>query len=170
MNEIQIVLDADVIIHFSKGNLLNILPLIFPNYKCIVLDKVYHEIKDEAKTNLDNQIHILKKIKIVEYKPKGEELKEFAILSKNIGKGESACLAFCRFNQHVIGSSNLKDIKNYCTEHSLTYLTTLDFLYYAISKRIISTDEANSFIQQVIKLDSKLPNIDMTSYSCNVMI
>ena len=30
--KIQIVLDADVVIHFSKGGLLSLLPSIFPDY------------------------------------------------------------------------------------------------------------------------------------------
>lgn len=42
--KIQIVLDADVIIHFSKGDRLALLPTILPEYEYIVLSKVYEEI------------------------------------------------------------------------------------------------------------------------------
>ncbi len=35
------------------------------------------------------------------------------------------------------GSSNLKDIKEYCANNRITYLTTVDFLYYApIGKQV----------------------------------
>ena len=42
LERVKIVLDADVIIHFSKGGLLSLLPQIFPEYEYIVLDKVYN--------------------------------------------------------------------------------------------------------------------------------
>ena len=38
-NKVKIVLDADVIIHFAKGELLNILPSILPEYDFVVLEK-----------------------------------------------------------------------------------------------------------------------------------
>ena len=41
---VKIVLDADVIIHFSKGGYLSLLPQIFPDYEYVVLDKVYNEL------------------------------------------------------------------------------------------------------------------------------
>ena len=42
--DIEIVLDADVIIHFAKGEMLSILPSIFPDYKYVVLDIVKNEV------------------------------------------------------------------------------------------------------------------------------
>jgi predicted nucleic acid-binding protein len=120
MSRVKILLDADVIIHFSKGGFLSILPDIFPTYDYVVLDKVYQEIREPIKSQLDNQIHILGKLEILQYSPKGEELKEYALLSKDKGKGESACLAYCRFNPNIIGSSNLSDIKSYCEQYQIT--------------------------------------------------
>lgn len=170
MNKVKIVLDADVIIHFSKGGFLSLLPEIFPFYDYIVLDKVYHELKDPIKSQLDNQIQFLGKIQIVAYSPKGQELFEYAQLLKLKGKGESACLAFCRFNSNVIGSSNLSDIKSYCKQHNITYLTTLDFLYYAIKNRLVTVTDADKFIQEVRSKDSTLPNISMQKYVCQTIL
>ena len=170
MRKVKVVLDADVIIHFSKGGCLGILPTILSGYEHIILDKVYNEIKHGIKDQLDNQINLLGNIKVEKYTPKGAEMVEFAQLSRNIGKGESACLAYCRFNQNVIGSSNLLDIKNYCKTNQITYLTTLDFLYFAIKKGIISVFEADEFIQTVIQKDSKLPNLSMETFVSSVII
>lgn len=94
MDKVKIVLDVDVIIHFSKGGLLSILPNILPNFDYIVLNKVYKEIKEPIKNQLDNQIHYLKNIRLIEYNPKVDELLEYAKLTTTKGKGESACLAF----------------------------------------------------------------------------
>jgi len=46
MTKTKIILDADVIIHFSKGGCLSLLPTIIHGYDHIVLDIVYNEIKD----------------------------------------------------------------------------------------------------------------------------
>lgn len=159
MNRVKIVLDADVIFHFSKGGLLNILPQIFNNYDYIVLSYVYDEIKGDHKIKLDNQIHLLKNISLVEFKPTGEMMREYAqIFKQTRGRGESACLAYCRFNRDVVGSSNLKDVCSYCCEHGITYLTTFDFLYHAIQKGLLSREEALEFIKSVVKSGSLLPS------------
>ena len=170
MEKTKIVIDADVIIHFAKGEMLSLLPCIFNNYKYVVLETVYNEIKGEIKMQLDNQVNFLKNIEVIKFSPKGEVLKEYAKLQRVFGKGESACMVYCRFNNDVIGSSNLKDIKNYCDNYMITYLTTIDFLYYAIKKKVITPQEANNFISKVIKKDSRLPKIDMRTFISNVKI
>lgn len=60
VEKVKIVLDADVIIHFSKGGLLSLLPQIFPEYEYIVLDKVYDELSS-VRSQLDNQITYLER-------------------------------------------------------------------------------------------------------------
>lgn len=111
MNRIKrVVLDADVIIHFAKGDMLSILPTILSECEHIILDKVYEEIKYDIKKQLDKQIYLLKNIEIVKFNPSEEQLREYAILSKTFGKGESACMAYCRYNKDIVGSSNLSYI------------------------------------------------------------
>lgn len=44
MEKVKIVLDADVLIHFSEAGCLNMLPAILPEYEHVVLDVVYKEI------------------------------------------------------------------------------------------------------------------------------
>ena len=103
----KIVLDADVLIHFSKAGRLSQLPEIFPEYKYVVLSTVYNEIKSLQK-QLDQQIFYLKNIEKEDFSPSGEMRREYARLSTRYGKGESACMAYCRFTDNVIGSSNLR--------------------------------------------------------------
>ena len=55
----QIVLDADVLIHFAKGNRLALLPSILPEYEYVILSKVYDEI-DSIRNQVNNQVHFLK--------------------------------------------------------------------------------------------------------------
>lgn len=155
----RVILDADVIIHFAKGDMLSLLPIILKEYEHIILDKVYDEIKGQIKTQLDNQIQLLRNIQKVVFNPSGEQLREYASLKNRFGSGESACMAYCRFNKDIIGSSNLRDISDYCNTHDIEYHTTIDFLKFAIERGIITTDDANEFVQKVINNGSKLPNI-----------
>jgi hypothetical protein len=170
MKKTKIVLDADVVIHFAKGNMLNLLPEIFTNYEYIILDKVYGEIHEPIKSQLNNQVHFLKNIGVHKFSPKGEMLKEFAILCKTFGLGESASMVYCRYNNDALGSSNLKDIEQYCKDHKITYLTTFDFLYYAIKKELITVKEANEFVNEVKNKDSRLPNVDFSLYVSKVVL
>lgn len=162
--KVKIVLDADVIIHFSKGGLLAILPDIFTNFEYVILSTVYKEIHRPIKDYLDNQILYLKNITLLPFEPKSDMKREYAILVSEFGKGESACMAYCKYTHDVVGSSNLRDIKEYCDEHKMTYLTTIDFLYYAIKKNVITVARANKFIKEVKAKDSKLPDINFDTY------
>ena len=133
----KIVLDADVIIHFSKGGLLSVLPQIFPEYEYVVLDKVYDELRT-VKTQLDNQMLYFGNIRKIEFAPGLEMMREYAMLKKTFGDGESACMAYCRYTEDIIGSSNLRDIKNYCQMHKIVYLILKS---YIDRHKLISTAE-----------------------------
>ena len=167
----QIVLDADVVIHFAKGGRLSQLPSIFPDYEYVLLKTVYEELKD-IRTQIDNQMALLKNITLLPFAPHGEMLREYAMLRSrfNFGKGESACMAYCLFTHNVIGSSNLRDIRAYCEEKKITYLTTMDFLWYAWRKHLMTANEVKTFINEVKQKGSKLPNEDIEKYVCNTIL
>lgn len=168
----KIVLDADVIIHFMEAQCFSLLPDIFPEYEYLILDVVYNEVSKNSKTKafIDNYLCYIPKIKKETFSPKGESMREYFLLQRSLGKGESACMIYCRYNHDVLGSSNLRDIKEYCTQNNITYLTTLDFLYYAYRRKKMTEQECSLFMQAVNDAGSKLPNIDITQYNCSVMV
>lgn len=168
-NKIKIVLDADVLIHFQKAGYLSLLPEILPEYECVVLSVVYGELSS-IRSQLYQHVHLLKNISLESFAPSGDMAREYAILSRQFGRGESACMAYCRFNHDVLGSSNLKDISNYCQANGITYLTTLDFLYFAFIRRKLTKNECDAFIHDVNAKGSKLPNVDISTYVCKVII
>ncbi|MCR4964903.1 MAG: hypothetical protein K6A41_04530 [Bacteroidales bacterium] len=163
MEKVKIVLDADVLIHFSKGEMLSILPEILPEYEFVILSTTYDEIIS-IRNQVDNQIRFLKNLSLETFSPTGEMLREYALLLNRFGKGESACMAYCKFTRDVIGSSNLKDIKEYCQKEKITYLTTLDFLYYAYVRGKITTEHCSQFIAKVNERGSRLLVVDISSY------
>lgn len=73
-------------------------------------------------------------------------------------------MVYCRDNKDVLGSSNLKDIKDYCAANQITYLTTIDFLYYAFVRQKMTKEEVDAFIAEVVAKGSKLPQVDIEKY------
>ena len=171
MAKVKIVLDADVIIHFIKAGCFSKLFKILPTYEYIILSQVYNELKIHH-TQIDNQIIFFKDLRIENYSPTGNSMAEFFRLTSTMGKGESACMVYCKEYNDVLGSSNIKDIQSYCKKNGITYLTTLDFLYYAYTNKIMTQEECNQFISEVKSKGSKLPaNItDITHYKCTVYV
>ena len=165
--KVKIVLDADVIIHFAKGEMLSLLPSFLPEYEFVVLDIVKKEVMKPTLTQLENQMNYLKNIKEVTFGETAEEKKEFFRLAKTLGRGESACMVYCRYNYNVVGSSNLRDIADYCNQWKITYLTTLDFLYFGIKKEVITLQDAYDFIERVTAAGSILPSVDFSMYRCD---
>ena len=167
----KIVLDADVIIHFAKGGKLAMLPKIFPEYQFLVLDVVKREIPDLLLTILTPLIVKEKTIIEETFGATGAEIKEYARLTATtgmaLGRGESACMVYCRYHHDVVGSSNTRDITKYCDEFGITFLTTNDFLYYAIRRGLLTIDEAHAFIKDVISKGSNPPVVDFNTYICS---
>ena len=169
----KIVLDADVIIHFIQGDSLSLLLDIFPEYGYVILDVVYSELTKNGATKiqLDNTLNVYnKKFSKVNFAPSGQSRQEYARLISTLGRGESACMVYCRDNQDVLGSSNLRDIRKYCEDNQITYLTTLDFLYYAFIRHKMTAKEISEFISQVKAKGSKLPSVEIETYipTCQV--
>lgn len=168
--KIKIVLDADVLIHFSKADRLSMLPTILPEYEHIILDIVYQEI-GSIQNQIDRQIAFLGNIQKEHFPQSNEMMREYAQLTHSFGRGESACMAYCRFCHDVIGSSNVRDITDYCTANGITYLTTLDFLYLAYVRKKMTAEECHEFMETVnAKGSHGVPVIDITTYHFNKVI
>ena len=87
--------------------------------------------------------------------PKSIEIsKEQALLKKTKGIGEAACMAVARHRNEYITSSNLKDSRIYCEEHSIVYLTTMDILLEAYKLGLMNEIECDDFIKEVKSKDS----------------
>ncbi len=164
-----ILIDADVVSHFIYAGELDFISKIFPN-KIVILDKVYGELSNFKRKI--TEVERLVKDKIIEVLPFPEEneiiKKEYAHIRKVMfkGEGESACLAFVAHTQDIIASSNLKDIANYCRNHSIDYLSTMDFLCEALRIKLFDINRCNSFISKVLQNKNKLPVTKIEDHIC----
>lgn len=173
MRKTKILLDSDVVIHFMKGGCFSLLFDIFPDYQYLILDVVYQELMKhkETKVFVDNNLTFMpNRITKETFAPQGEYRREYAMLQKNLGKGESACMVYCLEHNDVLGSSNLRDIKEYCERKNITYLTTLDFLYYAYVKKLMTAQECKTFMEAVNNSGSKMPIIDIETHTCTAQL
>ncbi len=164
--KVKIVLDTDVVLHFLKGGRLSLLFDIFASeYEYVMLSTTYDELRNKEQRNqIDNHINLLKNLTKVEFNPTGEMRRVYAILTSQFGKGESACMAYCQFEHHVIGSNNTRDIREYCANNGISYLTTGDFLYYAIKRGMLTEEQAGILIVDARAKGSNVPDFDYSTH------
>jgi predicted nucleic acid-binding protein len=164
-----LVFDADVLIHFIQGEAFSELRFIYPKNKKVVLKHVYDElqISSESRVMLDSAIETFKFLSITEFPLSTEMMKEYAHLTSplmDLGKGESACLSYCKFTKDAVVSNNLKDVRNYCKTHKIDYLTTLDLVKWAFDNQVWNKNKCDEFIQTVIKKGGKIPNVKIEDF------
>ena len=168
-SKVKIVIDADVIIHFIKGESLHLLPQIFPNYQFVILDRLLNnELRNRpfTKNYLDNFFMFFPDaIAEIKWNPNYEMLKEFAELNKRYGMGESMSMVYCKFNNDVIASSNITEITDYCDANNIQYITTMDFIAQALKIGLMTEDECDLFLTIVIAKKSTLPYNKISKYN-----
>lgn len=157
-----LVFDADVLIHFMQGEAFSDLRRIFPSNKKIVLDRVYQEVEKykDSKTMLDSAIDQFKFLEKVKFPLDVNMMQEFAHLTSSIidmGKGESACMSYCKFTKDVVVSSNLRDVGEYCKRHTIDLLTTFDLIHEAYASKLWTEAACDEFITKVRCKGGRLP-------------
>lgn len=155
----KILLDADVVINFIKGDKPDLIAKIYPGRFCL-LDRVKAELYKRKETKEEVE-KILKTKAIEEIKFPEEDMDilfEYGSLKREgLGDGESACMAIARYKKTYIASSNIKDVHEYCKKHGIKNIPTMEMLREALNKKLISTKAVNEFITKCIEKDSKLP-------------
>lgn len=173
--ERHILIDADVVSHFVTAGKSLFLKDIFPYNRIYILDKVHRELQQWPSAKLLADVSVLfsrKIIRLMAFPDDNPEIvREYAWIKTMLfkGDGESACLAVARFNKSVLASSNLRDIKKYCEDHHIDYLTTMDFLCEALRVGVFSEEECDLFIQVVKAAGSKLPVSRMAEFDCRTI-
>ena len=137
-SEPNILLDSDVVRHFINGGKIHHLSSIYPR-RFVMLDKVKNELcrSKSLETTITNFL-TMTKVPVVPFPKQMEIIKEYALLTKQFGEGESACMAVAKHQKQFIASSNLKDISAFCNANGITYLTTMDILLHAFNTKIFS--------------------------------
>jgi predicted nucleic acid-binding protein len=159
-HEKLILVDADVIFHLFRAERMSLLKELYEG-RMYVLDMVVEELKSFAPSQLDFIIK-LGILQEMSFPTSNKEiLSEYNRLKKeDKGKGESACMAVCRYQKNIIASNNLKDIKPYCQQFLIEYLTTMDILAVGYLKGKLTVAEADYCIYVIKSQRGKLPRYD----------
>lgn len=160
-----ILLDADVVIHFSKAGQISLLKQLYGK-RLVILDVVVKELMKSAsfRTETENILRFGIASEICLPINNKDIFYEYARLKKQFGDGESACMAYCRYSKDILASSNLRDIKHYCHEHRIMYLTTMDMLVEAHKLGLLTESACDEFIRSVKQQGSKLPVDTLHAY------
>jgi predicted nucleic acid-binding protein len=149
---VRILIDSDVLIHLFKADRISILKELYSRRVCM-LDVVLEELKENRTIrNALDSILLFSGIQEIPFPTTSNPklFQEFLALKKQIkGEGESACLVYCKHYSDIIASSNTKDIKPYCEQHGMAYLTTLDIFCVAVAKRMNTDTEVNPLIKKI---------------------
>jgi hypothetical protein len=97
------------------------------------------------------------KVPVVPFPKEIEIIKEYALLTKQFGEGESAFMAVAKHQKQYIASSNLKDISAFCKANGINYLTTMDILLHAFNTKLFSKKECDEFITKYPSHQVHLP-------------
>ena len=73
---------------------------------------------------------------------------------------------FVRGGGTIIATEDISGISVH-RSHGITYLTTNDFLFYAIQRGLLKKEEAEDFIRIVISMGSNPPKVDFDQYICS---
>jgi predicted nucleic acid-binding protein len=158
--ENKIVLDSDVISSFAWVERFDIvIKLYSPNI--IVLDVVKDElIKVKHLFNKVKKYIESEDIELVNIDLNAEEGLEYGHLLKyswRIGKGEAACMAYCRYHNCILGSNNFADILNYCKEFGIKIKTTVGIMIEAYENKLIDFRIGSRMWKKMIEKRRKLP-------------
>jgi predicted nucleic acid-binding protein len=149
---VKILIDADVLIHLFKADKISLLNQLYPK-RVFMLDVVLSELKENRtiRTKIDS-IFMFSGIQEIQFPTTSNPklFQEFLALKREIkGDGESACLVYCKHHSEIIASSNTKDIKPYCDQFGIAYLTTLDIFCVAVAKGLLTDSEVNQLIAKI---------------------
>lgn len=160
----KILFDADVLIHFSKGDSLDVLLELFPG-RISVLEQVRMELWETSAARIWLEAQFVDgTVEHVELPSVIEVLHEYAQLISRMGKGESACLVLARHDDRYLASSNIRDIQKYCNKNKIGFVTTMDVICMLEDSAIWDQAGCDAFISTVKSRGSRLPVKTLAEY------
>jgi len=83
---------------------------------------------------------------------------------KIIGKGEASAISLAKYNDGILGSNNMRDIRTYIELYKLKHITTGDILVEALHRGVISEGQGNVIWANMINRQRKLPTETFSDY------
>jgi hypothetical protein len=153
-----LLLDTDLVSAFAWVKRMDILESLYsgnmkiPQEVLTELARVPH-LKAAVDSRTANHIEV------ISLNPIGQDGLEFAKLysTGKYGLGESAVMAYVRYNGGTVSSNNIKDVLEYCRDNSLSLLSTRAIIFDAVTSGVITEPEAEGVWAGMIRKGRKLP-------------
>lgn len=153
----KILFDADVLIHFSKAEALDVLLELYPG-RISVLEQVRQELWETSVARIWLETQFAEgTVEHIVLPSVGEVIQEYAQLISRMGKGESACLVLAKYDDRYLASSNIRDIQKYCNKNKIGFVTTMDVICMLEDAEIWDRADCDAFITTVKSRGSRLP-------------
>jgi len=83
---------------------------------------------------------------------------------KIIGKGEAAAISLTKYNDGILASNNMSDVRQYIELYKLKYVTTGEIMFEALSKNLINERQGNSIWKDMLAKQRQLPANTFSEY------
>jgi len=164
--EPPIILDSDFLSSFAWVNRLDILEDLYSK-RMIVLEEVLEELRRvphlASKVELSIKKGHIRSAAMLADSPEALQLAKF-LESGRYGTGEASCMAYLTQHNGVLGSNNLSDIMDFCTQSKKQLLTTAEVLQQAYKTGHITLAEADEIWAGMLSKKRKLPASSFTEY------
>jgi hypothetical protein len=168
--EPPIILDSDFLSSFAWVNRMDILEGLYSG-RMIVLEEVMVELKQvphlASRVELSIRNGHIRSETMLANSPEALELAKLLELGR-YGTGEASCMAYLTQHDGILGSNNLSDIQDFCTQNKKPLLTTAEALHQAYKTGQIKLDEADEIWAGMLSKRRKLPAASFTEYLSNV--
>lgn len=158
----SVFFDTDCICAFLWVNEESLLEKMYHG-KIIIPQEVYDEIDRPEIPHLKERVNQLISKGAAEVKNMDITSEEYSLYrelttftgdNKVIGKGEAASISLAKTNNGILGSNNLRDIKQYIDKYALTHITTGDILVEAF-KRDYYRRRGECYMERYVKKEKK---------------
>ncbi|MCL5065069.1 MAG: hypothetical protein M1600_08380 [Firmicutes bacterium] len=158
-----LVLDADLLSCFLHTNHLALLGKLYP--QAVILDVVRSEIdKVPSLRSALGQVTQSGWFSLRSVDVPSDEAAEYAFLTRKkrlpspLGHGEVAVMAWVRYNGGTVGSNNLRDVRTYCQDNNLRFMTIRAIVADAVlNRKNLSMVDAESFWAAMLTKGRRLP-------------
>lgn len=161
--DLPLVLDADLLSCFLHTNHLALLGKLYP--QAVILDVVRSEIdKVPSLRSALGQVTDSGWFSLTSIDVPSDEATEYASLTRKkrlpspLGHSEAAVMAWVRYNGGTVGSNNLRDVRTYCQNNNLRFMTIRAVVADAVLNReSLSMVDAESFWAAMLTKGRRLP-------------
>lgn len=133
-----LVIDTCIFSNFAWIDSVNLLEDYCKPEKAILLGEVEEELKRHNFVYSRVRPYIETRFKRVNLDLRAPEFIEYIRISKHLGMGEAAVLAYARFKKGTVLSDNLRDIKKYCKKYKVLLVGTAGIFYNLYEREILS--------------------------------